>query len=248
MTIIYRLSSGGYQKEKPDYINNMSCLGNTFTTLRGGDDNIIIIADKLKDDELSQVKDLMGDLYEGDKIIEVNEGNGASTFRLALDEALKLPDDMIVYFVESDYIHRINSMDIIQDAINIGANYVTLYLHPDKFIPPNLGGNPLVSEDGGYPTKIYKGKCGLYGIFDSTTMTFAAEVKTLREDKTIIDKHISGTYPADAPMFWELMKEKQRMLLCPLTTYSTHGETRWMAPLDMVDSGDLVDEWESYLN
>ena len=39
----------------------------------------------------------------------VSVGHGAGTFNLALDEALTLDDDEIVYFIENDYLHKPNS-------------------------------------------------------------------------------------------------------------------------------------------
>jgi hypothetical protein len=45
-------------------------------------------------------------------IEKVSVGNGAGTFNLALDKALKWEDDEIVYFVENDYLHKQNSPTI----------------------------------------------------------------------------------------------------------------------------------------
>jgi len=181
-----------------------------------------------------------------DHIYYTEKGNGAATFNLALDEALTYDDGDIVYFIENDYIHLPNSQNIIEEGIKLGAPYVTLYLHPDKFIPPQQGGNPEVGGDGGYNTNIYRGETELWGMFNSTTMTFASTVRNLKEDEDILRKWTSGTHPNDFQMFLEL-RDKGKALMCPLNTYSTHGETAWLAPLYKIKQENLINEWEIHL-
>ena len=78
-------------------------------------------------------------------------------------------------------------------------------------------------------------------------MTFATIVKTLKQDETILRKYTNkGHYPDDFQMFLEL-REKGKALLCPLNTFSTHGETAWLAPLYKVKQENLVDEWKKHL-
>ena len=64
---------------------------------------------------------------------------------------------------------------------------------------------------------------------NSTTMTFASKVKTLREDEDILRKWTGSTYPEDFKMFLEL-REKERGLITSIPGYSTHGETQWLSP------------------
>ena len=147
------------------------------------------------------------------------------------DEALKLDDNEIVYFIENDYIHKSGSPYILEEGFEIGADYITLYCHPDKFLPPSRGGNPYVGEDGGYNTKIYKSKSCFWLMTESTTMTFAAKVKTLKEDEDILRKWTSGIHPDDFKMFLDL-RVKGKALLMPIPSYSTHGEVQWLAPFE----------------
>ena len=67
-------------------------------------------------------------------------------------------------------------------------------------------------------------------ITNSTTMTFAAKVKTLKETEPILRKFTEGTHPNDFPMFLELRKNN-RILITPIPGKSTHGETAWLSPL-----------------
>ena len=61
-------------------------------------------------------------------------------------------------------------------------------------------------------------------------MTFAAKVKTLREDEEILRSFTQGSYPRDFEMFLAL-RDKGRSLITPLPGYATHGETAWLSPL-----------------
>jgi hypothetical protein len=240
MKIIYRISDVGYNKIKPDYITNENCLKNFVYVF--GNQNLEIIADNCSEETLRMIRKYI----HPNKIFSVSVGHGAGTFNLALDMALKWDDDEIVYFVENDYIHLKGSSQILEEGFKLGAPYVTLYLHPDKFIPPTSGGNPEVGDDSGYLTRIYRGETQLFGMFNSTTMTFAAKVKTLKEDEKILRKWTNGTHPDDFRMFLEL-RDKGNALLCPLNTFSTHGETNWLAPLYKVKQENLVEEWKKHL-
>lgn len=243
MKIIYRISDTGYNKVKPEYINNENCLKNFCNVFHDYIHNIIILADNCSNNTI----DMIGKYIDPINIEKISIGDGAGTFNLALDKALRWEDDEIVYFVENDYIHLKNSPKIIEEIIGLGADYGTLYLHPDKFIPPFKGGNPEVGEDGGYNTKIYRGKTQLYYLVNSTTMTFFTKVGNLRDDEYILRYHTSGTHPNDFPMFLEL-RNNSKSLLCPLNTFSTHGETMWLSPLYKVEEQDLIKEWGKHIN
>ena len=240
MKIIYRISDAGYNKVKPDYINNENCLKNFVYVF--GNQNLEIIADNCSKETLQMITKYV----HPNKITTASIGHGAGTFNLALDKALKWNDDEIVYFVENDYIHLPGSAEILEEGFDLGASYMSLYLHPDKFIPPFAGGNPEVENDGGYPTKIFRGETQLFGMFNSTTMTFAAKVKTLKEDEPILRKWTNEKHPNDFQMFLEL-RANGKALLCPLNTFSTHGETAWLAPLYKIKQENLIEEWKKHL-
>ena len=226
MKIYYRLSDSGYNKIKPEYINNISCLDNFLTIFSPND--VILVCDNVSDETWEKLHKLYETVVGS--ILRTNGGSSAAGFRIVFDMALKQDDDEIIYFVEGDFIHRMGSKDALLDAFNIGAAFVTLYNHPDKFIPANNGGNPYVDIDGGYVTKIYKGKFAFWFITDSTVMTFASKVSTLKKCESVIRNYITGTYPRDFAMFNEL-KSLGFPLLQPLITFSTHGEIAWLADL-----------------
>jgi hypothetical protein len=221
--IIYRISDAGYNKVKPEYITNENCLRNAVQVF--GRDNFHIIADNVSDTTEQMI------LKYVDDIQKVSVGHGAGTFNLALDWALKQNENDIIYFLENDYLHRPGSENILVEGIDLGAEYLSLYDHPDKYIPASRGGNPQIDDDGGEYTKLFLSKSCHWKITNSTTMTFASTVRVLKEDGEVLRKWTNrGHYPDDYKMFLEL-REKNRILVTSVPGYSTHGETAWLSPL-----------------
>jgi len=220
MKIIYRISDAGYNKVKPEYINNENCLKNFVNIF--GNQNLEIIADNCSKETLQMITKYC----HPNKINTVSVGHGAGTFNLALDMALKYDDETIIYFVENDYLHKPDSDKILVEGLQLGYGYVSLYDHPDKYMN---GANPFV-EDGGEVTRVMLTDSCHWKLTNSTTMTFASTVGTLREDESILREFTKGTYPRDFEMFLAL-REKQKGLLTPIPGYSTHGETAWLSPL-----------------
>lgn len=223
MQIIYRISDAGYNKVKPDYITNEKCLKN-FVGIFGWE-NLHIIADNV-----SEETNLMMLKYVPQSCIEyVEVGHGAGTFNLALDYALMYPEDEIIYFVENDYLHAQDAKEVLEDGFKLGASYVSLYDHPDKYLSPERGGNPYCNG-GAEDTRVYLTKTSHWKITNSTTMTFAAKVATLQEDDKVLREFTSGTHPNDFQMFLKL-RELNKLLITPIPGRSTHGETAWLSPL-----------------
>ncbi len=223
MRIIYRISDAGYNKVKPDYINNEACLANAVKVF--DDCEWSIIADNVSE----ETNDMIQKYVPRSEIFYVDRGNGAATFNIALDEALKMPDNDTVYFLENDYLHKLDSRVIIEEGFTLGASFVSLYDHPDKYLSPDKGGNPYC-QGGAEDTRVYLTDSVHWKITNSTTMTFAAEVKTLKENEEILRKFTSGTHPNDFEMFLELRKNN-KLLVTPIPGYATHGETAWLSPL-----------------
>lgn len=222
MVVIYRISDTGYKKEKPEYINNKNCFLNALRTFNRA--YWWVIADNVGE-ETKEV------LHSKITTIEhVNIGHGAGTFNLALDFALNIPDpNEIVYFLENDYVHRYEADRVLSSGFDLGFDYVTLYDHPDKYLTPAEGGNPFC-QGRSEETRVYLGEHCHWKLTNSTTMTFATKVKTLKEDQAILRKWTSGTHPHDFQMFMEL-KQIGRRLASPIPGFATHGETQWLSPL-----------------
>jgi len=223
MKIIYRISDTGYNKVKPAYINNEACLLNALDIFSTEKHDWLVIADSV-----SEATKQMLERYVIN-IKHVSVGHGAGTFNLALDEALQSLDEEIMYFLENDYLHKPNSDKIIQEGLELGASFVSLYDHPDKYLPPTRGGNPYC-EGGAEDTRVYLTESTHWKITNSTTMTFATTVKTLIRTQETLRKYTQGSYPEDFKMFLDL-REQGELLVSSIPGYSTHGETAWLSPL-----------------
>ena len=228
MIVYYRISDVGYQKVKAPYINNENCLRNFIKNFFGQYDelsHIKVLADNVCEDTFKMIKKYVPEQH----IINCNKGSGAQTFNVVLDMALTQKDDEIVYFVENDYIHRKRSQEVMAGGFDLGASFVCLYDHPDKYLDGSRGGNPLI-EDGGEETKVFLSKSCHWKLTNSTTMTFASKVETLRKAEPTFRKWTSGTYPEDFKMFLDL-RERGYSLISPIPSYATHGDAPWLAPL-----------------
>jgi len=215
-------------KKKPDYITKKNCLKNFIDKF--GNKNIFIIADNVGNDLLKYIKEYISD----EQIIKTSYGHGAGSFRKCLEISLLLNDDDELYFVEDDYLHVNDSKKILLEGLEIG-DYVSLYDHPDKYINANESknncvGNPLIN-DNSEQTRLYLTKSSHWKLTNSTTMTFATKVKTLKEDYETILKFCSGTFPYDFFMFRELIDNLKRKLIVSIPGRATHGETYFLTPL-----------------
>ena len=61
-------------------------------------------------------------------------------------------------------------------------------------------------------------------------MTFATNVKCILEDLAVYHEYCKTGYPFDNEMFLHLGK-KNRKLISPMPSMSTHCELKWLAPL-----------------
>lgn len=231
LKVYYRISEAGYHKVKPSYINNENCLRNFVSNFKVEDINIL--ADNISEDTYRMILK-----YIPKEQIELcNIGNGAGTFHKTLEYACLLPDNFVSYFVENDYIHKVNSYEALKDGFNLGFDYITLYDHPDKYMLPKDGGNKFCI-DGGEETRVYYSKLNHWRLTNSTTFTFAARVDKLKKDYDIFHKYTNGHHPETGVFtghpydfsMWLDLRANNRTLASPVPGYSTHGETKWLSP------------------
>lgn len=221
MKVLYRISDGSYKKERHAHATKKVCLENFLSQFPKED--VIVFADNVKDETFEWLQSY------GFELRRTNGGSSAAGFRIVFEEALKLADDEIVYFVEDDYLHLPKSKEVLLEGLD-RTDYVTLYDHVDKYIPARDGGNPYIDENGGETTVVFLTKNSHWKLTNSTTMTFAAKVGTLRKDESVWRKYTVGTHPYDFQCFLEL-RENGRTLASPIPGLSTHCEPRWAAPL-----------------
>jgi hypothetical protein len=223
--VVYRISDAGYKKEKPSFINNKNCLENALKAFSTKDADWTIICDNCSDETFEMISKLAAESnIKENKLIKCSIGHGAGTFRMAYEIALTFPENDVVYFLENDYIHKMHSEKYLQDAFSLPfkADYVALYDHPDKY-------NPDYKYSLLTKTKVLRGNECYWIYVVSTTMTFAAKVSTLKNDKNIFWKWTSTKHPYDFEIFLDLRK-KGRKMISPIPSVGTHGETAFLAP------------------
>lgn len=222
LKIYYRISDRGKTIGKPEFINNKLCLEN-FIRVFNNDVDITFVADNCNESTIEWLETF------GKEIVRTSLGNAASclyTLDLALSRARD--DTQYVYFVEADYLHRPDSQKVLMEGLE-RFEYVTLYDHPDKYMLPSP--NPFV-QGGGEATKVYLTASTHWKQTNSTTMTFAAKVSTLRADRDVFAQYCTKrNIPDDFRCFVELTKHKGRKLVSPIPGYSTHGESMYLSPL-----------------
>lgn len=221
MKVLYRISDGSSPKEKFKHATKQHCINNFLEHFPK--EEVIIYADNVKDSTFDWITEL------GCQTVRSDGGSSAAGFRIIFDVALKMDADEIIYFVEDDYLHLKNSRQVLLEGMS-RADYISLYDHPDKYMLPAYGGNPYIGDDCAEETKVFLTNTTHWKLTNSTTMTFASKVKTLREDESIWRKHITGICPRDFDAFIEL-RTKGRTLATPIPGYSTHCDVQYPSPL-----------------
>jgi len=247
MWVYYRISDKGNNKNKLAYASKQTCLLNAVHEF--GRKNFHIIADNCSEETLRFIhKNKLS--YE-----ETSLGNAASfLFMLNKIKQERAPEDA-VYLLEDDYLHRPGSKKVLLEGLNI-AEYVTLYDHPDKYYAPPTG-NPFNFRRL-QKTRIYITPNAHWRETNSTTMTVACRVKTLRRDYFIWKLFCSmGKMPKDflafvtitQRNFFELLflilqnkkaiialllifliPRKPKKLISAIPAYSTHVEKQYLSP------------------
>ena len=77
---------------------------------------------------------------ENNKTIESNMAKTMKSIYESFDQGQKCKD--LIYFVEDDFLHKDNCREILLEGLRLGAEYASLYDHPDKYLDPSKGGNP----------------------------------------------------------------------------------------------------------
>lgn len=172
----------------------------------------------------------MGLQNETNRMFTFDAGSEAKSFLNTLDYilGLNLPDEAIVYFLEDDYVHKPGWCKALIEGFELGADYLTLLDHGDKYRDyPDLVSKLFVSKSCHWRTT------------PSTTNTFAVKMGTLRADIEIHRKYSENLeITHDHSKFTDLCS-RGRLLISSVPGFSTH-----CAPSDM----SPVIDWEEVMN
>lgn len=223
LVVIYRICDKGRPKDKPEYVTKEKCLENAVKAFPLEKVVWRVIADNCSEETYSMILRYI----PKEQVDRVSIGSGAGTFRMACDLALTYNDSDLVYFLEDDYLHLPNSMEVLTEAAEKNfADYLTLFDHPDKYGFDT--DNPYLSGGGENTILLWLGNHH-WKYTNSTTMTFAAFVDTIRRDKNIYWRWTEGYLPSDFHMFVNLQLQRSAKLISPVPSLSTHGENAYLA-------------------
>ena len=174
-----------------------------------------------------------------------NTGSFLASWDLSKKIAEQYGEDVIIYFVEDDYIHRRGAKEILLEAFrDLNATYVSLYDHPDKYqnfkdkrftwdhgkqdIDVNGIRKPKHVYGQGLESKVYISKSIHWRTVSSTTMTWACRGKDIIEDfQDMWDVHYNKHLPMGGDTFRMLAAKGKQLISC-IPSYAAHGEEKWL--------------------
>jgi len=159
------------------------------------------------------------------KKVSMLGGNDAQSFLNVLNYVIeqKYDDNDIIYFLEDDYLHKSGWIDIMLEGFEyIGADYYTLYDHPDKYylqMYEDLQSKIIVTPSIHWRTT------------PSTTNTYACKLETLKKHLPIHIKScdLVEKWTKDHDKFTELWNAGSNLISC-IPGYSTHVEGNMLSP------------------
>ena len=159
------------------------------------------------------------------KKVSMFGGNDAQSFLNVLNYVAEqdYDDNDIIYFLEDDYLHKSGWIDIMLEGFDyIGADYYTLYDHPDKYYLP-------MYED--LQSKIIVTPSAHWRTTPSTTNTYACKLETLKKHFPIHVKScdLIEKWTKDHAKFTELWSIGSNLISC-IPGYSTHVEGNMLSP------------------
>jgi hypothetical protein len=237
MHLFYRISDKSYPKVKLPGSNKKVCLQNfcsAFQSIIFTEESLngiacppmLIVSDNV---ELRETKKLIQET--GIPSLDTKLGN-AGALLFCIEEALKLPDEEIVYFVEDDYLHLGNAYQVLKEGISV-ADYVTLYDHPDKYTH---------FYDFGEVSKVVKTQSTHWRYTGSTCMTFGVKVKELREDADVWREHLKDQAHPDDFKIFNILVSAGRKLGVSIPGVAVHTDLAFSGVMNTVNIGSWAIE------
>lgn len=218
-------SSNSHNKPRPDWFDREKIFDSFINTL---DERVEYTA--FHDSGNGSIKDHFLNSKDVNKISEFG-GNDAQAFLNLLNYVIKQDynDNDIIYFVEDDYLHRKEWIDILLEVYeHINPDYCTLYDHPDKY--PSQDSYLNMYDD--FQSQILVTPSAHWRSVPSTTNTYACRFKTLKKH---FDIHVQycdlvEKWTKDFHKFLHLWNEGSNLLSC-MPGYSCHVESTMFSPI-----------------
>jgi hypothetical protein len=212
-------SSNSHLKKRPDWFDREKIFDNFISTL---DTRVEYLA--FHDNGNGPIQDHFLDKKDVNKI-SVKGGNDAISFLNLLNYVIEqdYDDDDIIYFLEDDYLHKQQWIDILMEGFKyINADYYTLYDHPDKYYLPIY--ETLQSKIIATPSVHWR-------TTPSTTNTYACKFKTLKKHFEVHVQYcdLEEKWTKDHQKFTHLWSIGSNLVSC-IPGYSTHVEENMLCP------------------
>ncbi len=221
MKVILRTTSNQAGKHRPEWFSYESC----FRSLYNQDPGLTVFFDGAPETvpEYISKTDVTTVFCE-------NGGSETKSFRSLLTFLQKQawPNNEIVYIVEDDYLHRPEALKILQEAFDeTNADYITLYDHPDKYIPGYFD-----KYAPGFSHILFFSRSCHWKTIPSTTNTFATRYKTLMDDMEVHMKFSPEDEKTsrDHEKFHALWTLRDRNVVSSMPGFSSHTEMMLMSP------------------
>lgn len=234
INIFYRLSVSDKPETRPNWFSKELCFKSFLLSLsRIKLYNLKIIVDGNFD--LFNIKKIMSDLNICGNIENISIKENSGSFLYSIEKSFNLNSNDMVYFSEDDYLYTSEAFKKLENLLKENFyDYITLYDHPVRYASiykfgldiPNKKETIFISENHHWRTQ------------ESTCMTFASKVKTLKEDFHIFKIYLKDKVPQDRYLFRKLQGLKDyednspnRILIGPIPSLITHCHKDWLAPI-----------------
>lgn len=214
--ILYRHYNieGNDFKNRPSWFDYEKCFVNLLSTIKDKNVDLHVVMDgDVSNNFINKYKE-----YYTLHTIKAGEDwlSWKQTWEIA--KTLNVENKDLLYFLENDYLHVDNWVEVIIDLFSAyqGLHYVSLYDHNDKYFLPMY--ENLVS-------KIFVTKKHHWRTTPSTCGSFVISKEIFEED--YID---NTTIKGDHNKFLELAQTKNRFVLTPIPGLSTHVMSNLLSP------------------
>lgn len=213
------ISSNSVSKNRPDWFSREKCWNNLLATVDIDTDITVMF-----DGTLSTEHFLSNDARNY-KLVCKDGGTDGHSFLNLLEyvHAQNVEDNTILYIVEDDFYHKPGWTHILREGFEyIGADYITLYDHADKYFLP-------MYED--LQSKIIATPSIHWRTTPSTTNTYAMLSQTFKKHYYIHKEYcdLEKGFTRDHDKFIRLWNEGSNLISC-IPGYSTHCETEYLSP------------------
>ena len=203
---------------RPEWFDFEKCFTNLLRTIRNKNAILHVVFDETRGDVSENFIFKYKNYFE---LFRDKFGDDTSSFfgTWKIAKEINTEDDDLYYFLENDYLHVENWVDEIYDLYNSHSDldYVSLYDHKDKYFCPqydDLKSKILVTSNRHWRTA------------PSTCGSFVVNKKIFLEDFDI-----QSTTPGDHGKFIHLRNTRNRKVITPVPSLSTHCVSPYMAPV-----------------